>query len=153
MANFYIQSNIQVIPIEEIAFTDTNQKAKGIHSTIDKVFGATSTASLGTTATNIFASTISVAGYSGGTLASLLGISVDATIAFLYIKINNPAHTHQAYVEIKATDGAGSESANIYLGLGQDFFCLNILLAAEDIVLSNAFSSTVNFDILVGKVG
>ena len=153
MANFSIQTSIQVIPLEEITFTDTSQKAKGIHSTIDKVFGGVLTASLGTTSTNVFASTISVAGYGGGTLASLLGISVDANIAFLYVKMNNPTMTQQANIQLKATDGAGSEYANIYLGQQQDFVCMNVMLDAKDIILTNGYSSTATFDILVGKTG
>jgi len=53
MANFSIQTSIQVIPLEEITFTDTSQKAKGIHSTIDRVFGSVTTTSHSTTSTNV----------------------------------------------------------------------------------------------------
>ena len=153
MANFSIQANIQVLPLEEISFTDTTQKAKGIHSSIDRSFSATSTAQLSTTSTNVAAYTLTIPANTDGVLSTLLSISVDAGIAVMFVKILSPVITQQVLIQLKAEDGAGAEYANIYLGSQQEFVFLNLALIAEDIITSNAYSTAVTLEILLGKVG
>lgn len=150
MANFSIQANIQVLPLEEITFTDTTQKAKGIHSSIDRSFAATNTADLSTTASNVAAYTLTMTALQSNTLAALLSISVDAIIGIMYIKILSPTIGQQASLQLKSEDGAGSEYTNLYLGVQQSFMYLNMNLIAEDIFIANG-NATTTFEILLGK--
>ena len=150
MANFYIQTNINVIPIEEIAFTDTTQKAKSIHSSIDRMYSATAQASLGTTAANVSGHTLTMVGYASDSLSTLLGISASKRVGVLYIKVLSPTMTQQVTVQLTSDDGAGTESANLYLGDQQNFLFLNCNLTADSIYLSNGYSSSITLEIVLG---
>ena len=151
MANFSIQANIQVLPLEEITFTDTTQKAKGIHSSIDRSFSATSTAELSTTAANVAAYTITMTANQADDLSTLLGLAADG-VAIVFIKILSPVASQQVRVEIKAQDGAGTEYAYLYVGAQQNFMYLNTGCYIEDIALANHGSSSSTLEILLGKV-
>jgi len=87
-STFTIESTIQVIPLEEITFTDTTQKAKSIHSSIDKICNSSTTSSHGSVSTNIAYSSYTLEANDTYLipLSSILGITGTTLIKSLFIK-------------------------------------------------------------------
>jgi len=85
MANFTTRASIQILPIEEILFTDTTQKSKGIHSTLDRTFSAEFTTTHGTVSTNIAYGSYSLDAFEPAVLSAFIGSIVD--VNFLFIRL------------------------------------------------------------------
>jgi len=148
MANFSIQSSIQVIPIEEITFTDTSQKVKGIHSTIDKVFGSSIELPISVNANRVVGCTYNPTNNTGVSLSSALGLAEPVTIKFLFIKLTTRGN--------ELTEGLGPRMTINFVGqlfqinfatVGNFFCCQSNNINDTDAVLiyggtqytSNAF--------------
>jgi len=104
MANFSIRTNAQIIPLEEITYTDTTQKTKGIHSTIDRSFSANTDTSYATTATNVRQINIDFEddNITGETSFGSL-TSITNTITFVYAVMTKDTDEEGIYIKFGTT--------------------------------------------------
>lgn len=83
MANFSTQVTVNVVPIEEISFTDTSQKAKGVKSDLDKTFSGSFTVSHGTNTANSVHTTGSIDKFESAVLSAFVSTMTDGNFIFL----------------------------------------------------------------------
>ncbi len=150
-SNFSIQYSAHCTPVEEIEATDSSNKVRLVHSSIDKSVGGSGEFSCSTTATNVKhkeAPTTS----SGVALnhASLIGTFTGCD--FLMIKIKSAASTGTPDVDIKFSAGAGPASISLLSGVG-DVVLLrpkgsNLSLWTVE---SSSATTIANIEILAGK--
>lgn len=125
MANFSIRTSAQILPLEEIAFTDTTTKSKGIHSTLDKSFSATMEDAYGTTATNIqeFEITFGSDGFTEEkTFKALTGVT--ANLTFLYAIFKLDTDEEGAYIGIGSSSLTQGYAASFNAGRTGQFMLL-----------------------------
>jgi len=146
MANFSIQTSIQVIPLEEITFTDTSQKAKGIHSTIDKTFSASSTMSTGGIATNIEATIKTLPGTTMTQLTDL--ITGGTTIKYLYVR--NVTTTAQTLLLNFSSNGTDFSTIN---AIAQNqFMLLTPEILASQLYFDNPNATSILIELITYSV-
>ena len=145
MANFYIQSNIQVIPIEEIAFTDTNQKAKGIHSSIDRIFSNSTTDSCGSVTAGVQGGTTNCAGEASTPLSTF--VTTGSHVYYLYIKNMDTAKSLQFQFSNNGSDWYTINTLN-----PGDSMLITPETTVASFVISNANSSAVSIEYLAYSV-
>jgi len=133
MADFSIQTNIQILPLEEISFTDTTQKAKSIHSTIDRTFSANYVMSTGGVATKIEATTKTLIGETMTQLADL--VTGGTTIKYLYVR--NITTTAQTLLLKFSSNGTDFSTIN---QIAQNQF----MLITPEILASQLYFDNIN---------
>jgi hypothetical protein len=97
MADFSIQTNIQILPLEEISFTDTTQKAKGIHSTIDRTFSGSFSKACGTVGAKIQNGSVSVEKETSVFVSEF--VTGGTSLYYLYLKNTGTVTTTLKYTE------------------------------------------------------
>jgi len=135
MADFSIRTSVQVIPIEEVSFTDTTQKAKGIHSTIDRSFGSTVTTWHSSTSTNVKKIDINFDedGITGETTFASL-TSITGTMTSLYAVLTLDTDQEGVYLKL-GSKFLASFRAN---GIG-DFISLPVTsIDGDDLVIGTS---------------
>lgn len=147
MANFSIQYSAHCTPIEELEATDSSNKARLVHSSIDKSVGGSGEFSCATTATNIkYKEAPTTASAVALNHASLIGTF--AGCDFLMIKIKSAASTGTPDVDVKLS-GA---SISLLSGVGDV-----ILLRPKGsnlsaiTVQSSSGTTLANIEVLAGK--
>ena len=139
MANFYIRSTSQVIPIEEITFTDTNQKAKGIHSTIDKVFFVSREKLIGTVATNIKLYEFDFGDETFGKEKTFRALtSITQPITFLFAEFIEDTDEEGCYIKV----GSSSLSAEYIASFNAGQIGAYILLSDCNLATDHVFIGT-----------
>ena len=153
MANFSIQANIQVLPLEEITFTDTTQKAKGIHSTIDRSFSSSMTKAVSTNSDRVKGITYTAPSATGVTLDSILELGKPVAIKFLYMKLTSRGTEAIEGTGPRIVISVGGQSLTLtFLAIG-DFICLgaNSITDTESILVYGGTSYASNaYEIVVG---
>ncbi len=156
MANFYIRAGINVIPIEEITFTDTSQKARGVHSQIDSISASSYEKLIGAVAGDIVKKTYNPPNNTGESLDTILSTQ-PSYVNFLYIAlktrgteteglgprlvINYPSDTSfqvsfgavGQFICLPAISGASTDSILLYGGTGYLNNSFEILVALTEI--------------------
>jgi hypothetical protein len=153
MANFSIISNIQVIPVEEITFTDTNQKVKGIHSNIDSTSGSSYELLIGTNANNVRKKTFNPDGDYNVPLGQILTLSNAQYVNFLFVKLTARGADTEA-LGPRMTFTINGQNFVIFFGKVGAFFCSPIWnINTDNILLRGGTSFTVTaFEIIAGLV-
>ena len=153
MANFSIQANIQVLPLEEITFTDTTQKAKGIHSSIDRSFSSSMTKAISTNSDRVMGITYTAPSATGVTLDSILSLAEPVAIKFLYMKLITRGTEAVEGTGPRITIAVGGQILTLTFPVVGDFICLgaNSITDTESILVYGGTSYASNaYEIVVG---
>lgn len=153
MANFSIQTSIQVIPLEEITFTDTSQKAKGIHSTIDRVFGSAIDLPISTNANRVVGVTYNPPNNTGETLDSILALAEPVAIKYLFIRLKARGSELTESLGPRMTINVSGQLLTITFASIGSFFCCqtNSIADTESITIYGGTQYAVNsFEIVAG---
>ncbi len=150
MANFSIQYSAHCTPIEELEATDSSNKARLVHSSIDKSVGGGKEISCGTTATNVAYVDYTTIVTATTTLDAALGATVTG-IDFLMIKIREAASTGTPDLTFRL--GTGDTSTHVLSGVG------DVMLlkpsgwdGADYEIFSSGATTVAKIDILYGIV-
>ena len=147
MANFSIQYSAHCTPIEELEATDSSNKARLVHSSIDKSVGGSGEFSCATTATNIKYKK-SATTDEAVALNHASHIGTFAGCDFLMIKIESAASTGTPDVDVKL----GGASISLLSGGGDVILLRPKGYNLSSIqVLSSSATTIANIEILAGK--
>jgi len=150
MANFSIQYSAHCTPIEELEATDSSNKARLVHSSIDKSVGGSGEFSCATTATNIkykeAPTTSSAVALNDASL-----INTFTGCDFLMIKIKSAASTGTPDCDVQLTS-SGTPSISLLSGVGDVILLRPKGNSLADISVKSSGATTIaNLEILVGK--
>lgn len=98
MSNFYIDYKISAIPIEEVTFTDTNQKSRTVHSTINKILSAGIERGFANSPGNIKLASDYTITNTPVTLETILGANYE--IGFLLIVVNSKTQNNNPEIQV-----------------------------------------------------
>lgn len=150
MSTFSILTAVSMVPMEETAFTDTTQKAKTVHSVIDRGVSGSRERATGSTSTSIQLFQTTIAEGEEYQLSEQIG-GILTNVMFLGIVISAaPSGISEDATSAVVSIDAGNTYPIVLTGVGASVVLPFSSFAVGNIVITGNTGTSATLDILVG---